>query len=327
MKTQIKIRDGISNVRNLRADLLTAAYEFIEHQAGTALLLRNCRLSPERVIEERRLFAMVAPEAAAHISILAPNQDGEVVLPPHLVQEGVAQEIGKSPVKSKRAPGVGPHNIQSILLLNWLDDLGPQTVKSIGEASGTSYPTTAAALRSLAAQDLLITGKDRRVSLKYFPVQQWRKWIASGFGHRKSARFIDRSNQPRPPSSLLQRLLHLNRNDIAVSGIEGARLHYPDLDLSGALRLDLVLHGDPKSDLAFVNRLDPALEPLDNPYRKADLVVHFLDRPQTRFEQRGGLLVADPLECLADLYDLRLDQQADQMLKFLSERRNRSNHA
>ena len=32
-------------------------------------------------------------------------------------------------------------------------------------------------------------------------------------------------------------------------------------------------------------------------------------------------VIADPLACLADLYDMRLDEQADQMLTFLSERK------
>lgn len=117
---------------------------------------------------------------------------------------------------------------------------------------------------------------------------------------------------------MIKRLQRLGRSDIAVSGIEGARVHYADLDLSGALRLDLVLHGNPKSDLAFVQKLDPGLEVSESPYQPANLVVHFLDRPESHFEQEGELLVADPLECLADLYDMRLDQQADQMLHFLS---------
>jgi hypothetical protein len=216
---------------------------------------------------------------------------------------------------------VGKHNIQNILLLNWLNGRGPQTIKSLGEEAGTSYPTTAAAINTLEAQGTLYVEKDRSVSLRYFPTEQWRKWIASGFTHRKSARFIDRSTQPRPPSSLIKRLQRLNRDDIAISGIEGAREHYPELDLSGALRLDLVLHGSHKSDLSFVQKLDPALQLADNPYHQADLVIHFLDRPATHFERYGELLIADPLECLADLYDLKLDQQADQMLNFLTEKK------
>lgn len=325
MKINIKARSGISNVRDLRADLLTAAYEYIKDKTGTTLILQDCKLSPNRLSEERMLFAMLAPEAAEHVNILVQDESNKI--------DG-SKEINNISVRSKRAPGVGRYNVHNILLLNWLDGLGQQTIKSISEASGTSYPTTAAAISILADQGLLNVKKDRSVSLKYFPIEQWRKWIASGFEHRKSARFIDRSGQPRPPSSLIKRLQQLGRNDIAISGIEGARFHYPDIDLSGSLRLDLVLNGNHKSDLAFVQKIDPALERSDNQFLKADLVVHFLDRPETRFEQgrlesatQSELLIADPLECLADLYNMRLDQQADQMLYFLSERKNRVNHA
>jgi len=321
MKITVKARAGISNVRDLRADLLTAAYEYIEGKTGTTLILQDCKLSPNRLSEERRLFAMLAPEAAKHVSILVQDENNKIDVASRLLKDGSSQEFNNISIRSKRAPGVGRYNVNNILLLNWIDGLGRQMIKSISEASGTSYPTTAAAISILADQGLLNIEKDRSVSLKYFPIEQWRKWIASGFEHRKSARFIDRSGQPRPPSSLIKRLQQLGRDDIAISGIEGARFHYPDLDLSGSLRLDLVLNGNQKSDLAFVKKIDPALERSDNPFHKADLVIHFLDRPKTHFERNGELLIADPLECLADLYNMKLDQQADQMLRFLSERK------
>lgn len=313
MKPNVKVRAGVSNVRDLRADLLSAAYDFREREQDTTLVLPDCRLSPERVADEWRLFAALLPDAASHVRLEDPRAGGA---------KAVDRQAMNMPATSvRRAQGLGRFNVQNVLLLNWLDGLGPQTVKSIGAASGTSYPTTAAAIADLEAQGLLNVEKDRRVALKFFPVDLWRKWIAGGFAQRPSARFVDRSGQPRPPSSLIRRLQRLDRNDIAISGIEGARVHYPDLDLSGALRLDLVLHGSAKSDLEFVQTLDPALALLDNPYGKADLVVHFLDRPAAHFVPHDDLLIADPLACLADLYDMRLDEQADQMLTFLSERK------
>lgn len=321
MKPNVKVRAGVSNVRDLRADLLSAAYDFREREQDTTLVLPDCRLSPERVADEWRLFAALLPDAASHVRLEDPRV-GEAWGGGAGWAKAVDRQAMRMPAESaRRAPGLGRFNVQNVLLLNWLDGLGPQTVKSIGAASGTSYPTTAAAIADLEAQGLLNVEKDRRVALKFFPVDLWRKWIVGGFAQRSSARFVDRSGQPRPPSSLIKRLQRLGRGDIAISGIEGARVHYPDLDLSGALRLDLVLHGSPKSDLEFVQTLDPALALLDNPYGKADLVVHFLDRPAAHFVPRDDLLIADPLACLADLYDMRLDEQADQMLTFLSERK------
>lgn len=331
MNVQIKIKAGVFNIRDLRAELIAFAYLAQKNQEACFLLaLIDSRVSASRLFEEVSLFeSIIAPHIRGRIHVAKCDRFGHFEgLPSFIPRELVQRELENyRPVESKRSAGVGKYNVQNILLLNWLNGLGPQTIKSIGEEAGTSYPTTAAGINTLEAQGMLYVEKDRSVSLRYFPTEQWRKWIASGFTHRKSARFIDRSTQPRPPSSLIKRLQQLNRDDIAISGIEGAREHYPDLDLSGALRLDLVLHGSHKSDLSFVQKLDPALQLADNPYHQADLVIHFLDRPATHFERYGELLIADPLECLADLYDLKLDQQADQMLYFLTEKKKRVSRA
>ncbi len=151
MSIKIKLRTGVSNLRDLRADLLTAAYDFADRGIGTTLILRDCKLSPTRLSEERRLFALLAPEAAEHISIQLRGKDEA----DPLSQGGAEAETSTVPVKTKRAPGVGRYNIQNILLLNWLHNLGPKTVKALGEASGTVYPTTAAAINDLAAQGVL----------------------------------------------------------------------------------------------------------------------------------------------------------------------------
>lgn len=325
MNVQVKVKAGVFNVRDLRAELIAFAYLAQEDLAACFLLaLIDSRVSRHRLFEEVSLFeSIIAPHIRGRIHVAQGDRFGHLEgIPSFIPRELVQRELENSrPVKSKRSAGVGQFNVQNILLLKWLNGLGPQTIKSIGEASGTSYPTTAAAINALEGQGMLLVEKDRSVSLRCFPTEQWRKWIAIGFTHRKSARFIDRSGQPRPPSSLIKRLKRLDRDDIAISGIEGAREHYPELDLTGALRLDLVLHGSHKSDLSFVQKLDPALQLADNPYKQADLVIHFLDRPATHFERCGDHLIADPLECLADLYDLKLDQQADQMLYFLTEQK------
>lgn len=331
MNVQIKVKAGVFNVRDLRAELLAFAYLAQEDQNACFLLvLIDSRVSARRMIEEASLFeSIIAPHIRGRIHLAKGDRFGHFEgLPSFIPRELLQRELENyRPVESKRSAGVGQFNVQNILLLSWLNGLGPQTIKSLGEAAGTSYPTTAAAIETLEAQGMLYVEKDRSVSLRYFPAEQWRKWIASGFTHRKSARFIDRSGQPRPPSSLIKRFMRLDRNDIAISGIEGAREHYPELDLSGALRVDLVLHGSHKSDLSFVQKLDPALQLADNPHQQADLVIHFLDRRATHFERHGQLLIADPLECLADLYDLKLDQQADQMFYSLTERKKRASRA
>lgn len=320
MSIQIKVRTGISNVRDLRADLLTAAYEFADRGMGTTLILSECRLSLARVRDEERRFKLLLPEAATNISVRIQGKDGEILGDDEPLAVEAPRPFLPAAVAPPRAPGVGRRNVTSLLLLEWLAGGKPMTMKALGAAAGTSYPTTAAVIRDLAAQGVLTVERNRRVSLARFPVNLWRKWVVTGFAPRHAVRFVDISGQPRTPSNLIKRLMHLGRDDIAVSGIEGARIHFPDLDLSGALRPALVVHGNQKSDLEFVKKLDPALQRSEAPNEMADLVIHFLDRPQARFIESGELLIADPLECLADLYEMRLDQQADEMLRCLIER-------
>ena len=152
MKPNVKVRAGVSNVRDLRADLLSAAYDFREREQDTTLVLPDCRLSPERVADEWRLFAALLPDAASHVRLEDPRV-GEA----WGGGAGWAKAVDRQAVYAlatsvRRAQGLGRFNVQNVLLLNWLDGLGPQTVKSIGAASGTSYPTTAAAIADLEAQ-------------------------------------------------------------------------------------------------------------------------------------------------------------------------------
>jgi hypothetical protein len=74
--------------------------------------------------------------------------------------------------------------------------------------------------------------------------------------------FTDPSMRPRSPEVLLQRFRELNRSDIVVGGVLGARHYLPGLDLVGTPRLDLVVHTPrPDGSHEFLRKLDPALKP------------------------------------------------------------------
>ena len=62
----------------------------------------------------------------------------------------------------------------------------------------------------------------------------------------------------------MDRLQELQRSDIGVGGILGARHYWPGIDLFGTPRLDLIVHLPKKNDVANVIRqLDPALKPAE----------------------------------------------------------------
>jgi hypothetical protein len=75
-------------------------------------------------------------------------------------------------------------------------------------------------------------------------------------------------------------------------------------------------------DLSFIERLDPALERVEDPLGRATVIVHAIHHAAPLFVPReGGLQWADPLECLLDLHEARLDAQATEFLEFLQKNR------
>ena len=109
----------------------------------------------------------------------------------------------------------------------------------------------------------------------------------------------------------------MERPNIAVGGVFGAKHYHPSLDLVGSPRLDLTIHSTgSRADLGFVERLDPALRKVEDPSEPANLVIHFLRRHDSLFDKGSdGLNWADPVECLLDLHEARLEPQA---LEFLN---------
>jgi hypothetical protein len=189
----------------------------------------------------------------------------------------------------------------------------------LSEQTGFTYPTISAALERLEPH--LRRHSDRRVELESFPRDAWLKLIAQSEKVRSTHAYADRSGRPRSQETLLNRLREQECNDVAIGGVLGARHYVPGLDLVGTPRLDLVLCSnrmDNADDL--VRRLDPALKPAERG-EPARIVVHTLYRPVSFFDKDGkGDSYADEVECLLDLHDARLEQQAIEFLEKLSPR-------
>ena len=218
-----------------------------------------------------------------------------------------------------RRPAEAFFDILRVLAVHWIRESGPITSKELSEQTGFTYPTISAALKRLEPH--LHRHSDRRVELESFPRDAWLKLIAQSEKVRSTHAYADRSGRPRSQETLLSRLREQERNDVAIGGVLGARHYVPGLDLVGTPRLDLVLCSnrmDNADDL--VRRLDPALKPAERG-EPARIVVHTLYRPVSFFDKDGkGDSYADEVECLLDLHDARLEQQAIEFLEKLSPR-------
>jgi hypothetical protein len=164
---------------------------------------------------------------------------------------------------------------------------------------------------------------DRRVSLRYFPQEEFSRLLANSNKVRSTIRFADHSGQPRSPEAHLRRLEKLNPQNVALGGVLGARHYYPDLDIVGTPLLDISVHcGEQHANLSFIEKLDPALKREGDPLKTANVVVHIVRDANPLFEPReGGLLWADPVECLLDLHEARLKGLATQFLNALGRNR------
>ena len=164
------------------------------------------------------------------------------------------------------------------------------------------------------------------MELKSFPRGEWARLLAVSDQVRSTACFVDTSGQPRSLERLMRQLQELKRADIAVGGVYGAKHYHPELDLVGSPRLDLTMHCPHEMrDLSFVKRLDPGLETIEGPGKPARLVVHVLRRKESFFKRGAdGSLLADPVECLLDLHEARLEPQALEFLNMLIARREQT---
>lgn len=317
------------NLRDLRGALLALAYVVGNEEDPTVqalCVLVDSKITDKRLNDELAMFHMaVQPALASRIHVCLYRGCGELdaqIHPGPGFDEWLSELVRRQDRRSA-SPGSTQHTVFAELVRAWLRRSEPQTTTALQAAAGASYPTVAAVLRQLEAQDVLERTSDRRVALRKFPWDEWRRWVVASSEARRAVRFVDRTGQARSPEDMMVRLMKLHRDDVAVGGVLGAKHHFPELDINGSVRLDLSVQGNSKAvELDFMRRLDAGLVASGDPMEKPSVVVHFLGgRTPSSFERDGGMLWADPLECLADLYDLRLDAQADEMLHALISRR------
>lgn len=317
-----------NSIRDIRSTLLEAIY-FLRGQGNPLLqavcVLLGSKVSTKRLATELALFkAVVEPGLAQRIHLASVQKGHELELPAlsqdvaQWVRDSVLQQAVKEPPR-----GISQRSVFAHLVRSWLSQGSPQTVKAIQQATLLSYPTVAKVLDDLDAQGALLRTSDRRVGLNKFPWSEWKRWAISGANKQVTLRFVDPTGLPVSPDRMVRRLQAEAYPHVAVSGILGAKHYFPELDIRGDVRLDLVALGSVEAfKTAVVKELDPALELTDQTNVKAALVVHFPEpRRDDYFERGGETNWADPIDCLSDLYELRLDAQAEEMIHELIHRR------
>lgn len=319
--TLIEVKRETDAVSTIRSALLKLAYAVTDRGQTTKgiLLVIDPKISDERLNDEEKYAKIVlAPGVSKRLGIVV-YQDGKLRGCPEGMTIEVRRELGRlAGVELAKEimrihSGAAFCEIFKILVHQWLLDKGPMTTVWLANTAGFTYPTVATALQRLGST--IKRHSDRRIELAYFPREEWARLVATSNQARSTVRFADRSGQPRSPESLLRRLEKMEQhNIIGVGGVFGAKHHDPSLDLVGSPRLDLAIHGN-RADWKFVEQLDPALRKVQDPNEPANVAIHFVRRHDSLFEPRPeGLLWADPIECLLDLHEMRLESQAREFL-------------
>ena len=320
-----EVKFGVDAVRSVRIALLDLAMALSEYpEALGYLVLIEPTLTPARIAEEWECMASILNRDVVERLIIGTVVDDQWIQsvprePTPEFREWILETVRRSK-SAIRGPSGRPDFafiVQKLLLYQSLVLRTPVSVSWLGKAAGCSYPTLARVLQSLGSS--VERTSDRRVSLRFMPDSDLSAVLSLAERSRVTRRFSDRSGQPRSPEQHVQRLERIGVQGVALGGTLAARHYCPALDLIGTPRLDLCIHmlSDDEAT-GLVRRLDPALEPERDPRKPAHVVLHSVPHANSLFEQRrSGLAWADPIECLFDLYEARLEAQTREFVSAL----------
>ena len=354
----VEVKRNLRAIRSLRTAILDLAYNQVDTpESQSCLLLLDSSISERALKREwKQLSNVLNISTLKHLSI-ASYREGrfDLILGQNLqhqlshLKDLALQEPLQAPASFRLPEPNYPGEMLRLMILLWIltsenlseaivsdalsyaHDKPPKqdakgfTIKSLEAALGTSYRTVIRSLDTIGPT--LKRYSDRSVELSAFPELSWEKLMVLADKSRATRYFSDRSGQPRSQVSFMKRLNILNRSDIAIGGVSGAKRICPELDLVGSPRLDLHVHAPgSEADLSFVKILDPALQETHSREEKASLAVHFLRRQNSYFKiDNDHRLWADPIECLLDLFSMRMDHQELQFRNTILPKKDRIN--
>ena len=194
-----------SNARDIRGALLALAYALNEEteNARALCVLTHTRFSEQRLHGELARFrSVVRPDLGDRIYLAAVGEDGHYIgdlsaSPPGL--QSFVMEVAHTESGTGR---VSRQAVKAFLVECWLDNLGPQSVAKLKNATGASYPTVVAALADLRSLGVLKEGHRSGALLGDPSWEAWRRLAEGQMASRKVLRFVDPSGQARRPSDL-----------------------------------------------------------------------------------------------------------------------------
>jgi hypothetical protein len=292
------------------------------------LMIVSPRVSRDRLRkaweETKDVFA---PEISQRLAIAAVDREGQWIEPAdgpvRPIKELLeSQSLGQLAVSAKpevAKPFARQKHLEllKVLLNRWILREGAISVGELTAQVGCVYPTAAQALKRLDERNYLLRRSNRSVELRRFPEKLWKELLVLSDTWRQPLRYADASGKRPDFPYLLRRLTRMKPPHMALGGVAAARYWHADFDLHGIPRIDLSVHVlQGRMDLDFMQKLDPALEPVDRDDRSAAVVLHPLFRrePLYAIATESELPYADAVETVLDLHEMGLTAQAGALL-------------
>lgn len=310
-----------NSVRDVREGLVALAYAVsAASRSSTGLcVIADSRLSRARLQAELARFrAIVRPHLASRLYLATarsgdePNLDGDLPVRSEAFMSALFDAIrrGTSAGDSVR---ITRQQVKAALVERALWGLPALSLAELRRQTGASYQTADAALRELEKLGAISGQREGPLQLQGLRPQILRKLADEHARVRKSVHFVDPTGNARTPGAMAERLSALQKkrstDKVALAGVLGASRYCPDLNITGAPRLDLSVFN---SDHRFVSKLDAGLLRTDDHSLKPVVVLHVQRdcRPSEVVAEASGL--AARLDCLADLEELGLHAEAEQ---------------
>ncbi len=316
---EYKVR--LSDVRVLQSAFIRLAKLLEEHSSYKGILvIDDARISKARLFEEweswNKLFqpsilSRIRMVIFLHSSIIEKigGFSSEEIEALHTIQN----QLWEKSENSKRKKSDSLIEIFRVLLVHWFRGSGPLQITHLSQQTGFSFPTIAGALEKMESH--LKRNSDRSVELNTFPRDQWFKLTSAMDIVRVPQGYW--AHNPRSVNDLIDRVNENADKDIAFGGIIGASNYFPGIDLVGIHRIDLCVHNWSLGKIdKFIRKLDPGLKRVESG-ELPQVVIHNLSRPESLFTKSENIPIADEVECLLDLYEARMESQANELLEHL----------
>ncbi|MBS0448123.1 MAG: hypothetical protein JSR59_19500 [Proteobacteria bacterium] len=322
-----------NTARDVREGLLALAYEVqsTSRPSTGVCVIVDSRLSSKRLADELDRFRSIArAEVARSIFLVGAKTqheffiDGELPEHSNVFMQALQAAIHEQ-TAVRSASRVTRQQVKAVLVERLLSGLPPVTLGALRRLTGTSYQTASAALSELEHLGVVTGERDGPIPLHGLRPVALMKLAEEHALARKPVRYTDPTSEGRMPSALANRLLSLRQKGVtakaAISGVLGATRYFPGLNITAAPRLDLSVYD---GDIRFMSKLDAGLVVVDDPKRKATVVLHLQRdcRPNEMLAQEPDL--AARLDCLADLEQMGLQAEARDFAQQLCEAARRT---